>query len=154
ELRRELVRLMRRFRPTRLVCQTPERSWKPQLSIGAYHPDHLAAGQATLAAVYPASQNPWDFPELLDEGLMPHKVREILITGTPEPNYAIDVSDTIDIKIAALRAHDSQLGARFAQVEEFVRKRLADNGAAHGVTYAEIRSEEHTSELQSRENLV
>src|SRR5690606_40800018 len=99
--------------------------------------------------------HPSVYPLHLHDALpISHKVREIFITGTPEPNHAIDVSDTIDIKIAALRAHDSQLGARFAQVEEFVRKRLADNGAAHGVTYAEIRSEEHTSELQSRENLV
>lgn len=137
ELRRELVRLMRRFRPTRLICQTPERSWKPQLSIAASHPDHLAAAQATLAAAYPASQNPWDFPELLEEGLQPHKIREIYIGGTPEPNHAVDVSETIEIKLAALRAHDCQLGAHFDRVEEMVRKRLAAIGEAHGMAYAE-----------------
>src|SRR6187549_425581 len=73
ELRRDLVRLMRRYKPTRLICQSPERSWKPQMFIGRYHPDHLAAGQATLEALYPASQNLWDFSELLAEGLAPHK---------------------------------------------------------------------------------
>jgi len=90
ELRRDLVRLMRRYRPTRVVCQSPERSWRPTMAIGRYHPDHLAAGVATLAAIYPACQNPWDFPELLDEGLPPHKVREIYIMGAPEQNYASD----------------------------------------------------------------
>lgn len=138
ELRRELVRQMRRIRPTRLICQTPERSWKPQLSIAASHPDHLAAAQATLAAAYPASQNPWDFPELLEEGLKPHKIREFYIGGTPEPNYAIDVSETIEQKIAALRAHDSQLGANFERVEEMVRKRLSTIGQAYGMSYAEV----------------
>src|SRR5262245_35818287 len=95
ELRRELVRLLRRYRPTRVICQSPERSWRPQMFIGRHHPDHLAAGQATLAAIYPASQNPWDFPELLAEGLLPHKIREVLIAGAPEPNYAVDITATM-----------------------------------------------------------
>src|SRR5262245_64366123 len=95
ELRRELVRLLRRYRPTRVICQSPDRSWRPVMMIGRYHPDHLAAGQATLAAIYPASQNPWDFPELLAEGLLPHKIREVLIAGAPEPNYAVDITATM-----------------------------------------------------------
>lgn len=138
ELRRDLVRLMRRYRPTRLICQSPERSWKPQMFIGRYHPDHLAAGQATLEALYPASQNPWDFPELLAEGLAPHKVREILISGAPEPNHAVDITEMLDIKIAALRAHDSQLGARFDELEKNMRQRLADAGVPYSMAYAEI----------------
>ena len=63
------------------------------MAIGRYHPDHLAAGQATIMALYPASQNPWDFPELLDEGLKPHKVKEVYITGAPHVNYFVDISD-------------------------------------------------------------
>src|SRR5689334_5636760 len=77
DLRRDLVRLMRRYRPTRVLCQSPERTWTPSYPIGRHHPDHLAAGGATIAAIYPACQNPWDFPELLAEGLQPHKVREL-----------------------------------------------------------------------------
>jgi LmbE family N-acetylglucosaminyl deacetylase len=136
ELRKELVRLYRTYRPTRVVCQSPERAWEPQLFIGRYHPDHLAAGQAALAALYPASQNPWDFPELLAEGLMPHKIREIFVMGAPYLNHVIDITDTMDIKLAALRAHVSQVGMN-AELEERLRKMAAERGAPHGYTYAE-----------------
>jgi len=138
ELRRDLVRLMRRYRPTRVVCQSPERSWRPAMAIGRYHPDHMAAGVATLAAIYPACQNPWDFPELLDEGLPPHKVREIYIMGAPEQNYASDVSATFDLKIAALAAHASQVGPRMAELEPRLRQWATELGAQYGFTYAEI----------------
>jgi len=138
ELRRELVRLLRRYRPARVVCQSPERAWRPFMAIGRHHPDHLAAGAAALAAIYPASQNPWDFPELLDEGLAPHKVREVLIMGSPEPNHAVDISATFDLKLEALRAHHSQVGARMAELEPLLRQRFADAGAPHNMAYAEV----------------
>jgi LmbE family N-acetylglucosaminyl deacetylase len=138
ELRRDLVRLMRRYRPTRVVCQSPERSWRPAMAIGRYHPDHLAAGVATLAAIYPACQNPWDFPELLDEGLPPHKVREVYIMGAPEQNYASDISATFDLKIAALAAHTSQVGSRMADLEPRLRRWASELGAQHGFQYAEV----------------
>lgn len=138
DLRRDIVRLLRRYRPTRLLCQSPERAWKPVYTIGRHHPDHLAAGAATIAAMYPAAQNPWDFPELLAEGLMPHKVRELYVMGAPEPNYAVDISATLDRKLAALRAHDSQIGARFAELEQRLRTWAADNGAPHGYAAAEV----------------
>jgi LmbE family N-acetylglucosaminyl deacetylase len=138
DLRRDLVRLIRRYRPTRVVCQSPDRVWRPQLSIGRHHPDHLAAGQAVLAALYPAAQNPWDFPELLEEGLLPHKVREIYVMGAPEPNHAVDIAATIDLKIAALRAHESQIAARSTEVEQRLRTWAAENGALYGLAYAEV----------------
>jgi LmbE family N-acetylglucosaminyl deacetylase len=138
ELRRELVRLLRRHRPTRVICQSPERSWRPFMAIGRYHPDHLAAGQAALAAIYPAAQNPWDFPELLDEGLPPHKVREVLIMGAPEINHAVDITATVETKLAALRAHDSQVGARMADLEPLLRQRFGEAGAPYGMIYAEV----------------
>jgi len=74
-LRREIVRQIRRTRAYRLVCQSPDRVWEPQYMIGRFHPDHLAAAQATMAAVYPAAQNPWDFPELMAEGFPPSRVK-------------------------------------------------------------------------------
>ena len=138
ELRRDLVRLMRRYRPARVICQSPERSWRPTMAIGRHHPDHLAAGVATLAAIYPACQNPWDFPELLDEGLPPHKVREIYIVGAPEQNYASDISATFDLKLAALAAHSSQVGARMAEMEPRLRQWATELGTQYGFTYAEV----------------
>lgn len=138
ELRRDLVRLYRTYQPTRLVCQSPERAWKPQYAIGRHHPDHLAAGVAAMAALYPASQNGWDFPELLAEGLKPHKIRELFVMGAPEVNHAIDISATLDLKIEALRAHDSQVGARFAEMEPRLREWAAKNGETYGFGAAEV----------------
>ncbi len=138
ELRREIVRLLRHYRPTRLICQSPDRSWRPQYAIGRYHPDHLAAGQATLSAVYPASQNPWDFPELLAEGLMPHKVREVYVMSAPEVNHAVDITATIDVKLEALGAHTSQVGARMEELVPRLRKFSEENGKLHGMAYAEL----------------
>lgn len=136
-LRRDLVRELRRYRPSRVICQSPDRSWTPGYFIGAFHPDHLAAGQATIAAVYPASQNPWDFPELLREGLRPHKVREIYVSGAPNANVAVDISATFDRKLAALRAHTSQLAAHFDRIEERIRTWTAEVGKKHELAYAE-----------------
>jgi len=137
ELRRDLVRLLRKYRPSRVICQSPERTWTPTLMIGRYHSDHLAAGEATLAAIYPMSQNPWDFPELLEEGLLPHKISEIYIMGAPNVNHFVDISDTMDTKIEALLCHASQFIGRTEEVEKMVRTRLADLGAKYGVAYAE-----------------
>ena len=138
DLRRDLVRLMRRYRPSRVVCQSPERTWKPAYSIGRHHPDHLAAGEATIAAIYPACQNPWDFPDLLAEGLAPHKVRELYVMGAPEVNHAIDISETLDQKLAALAAHVSQLGPRMAELEPRMREWAAEAGKPYDMPFAEL----------------
>jgi len=143
ELRRDIVRLLRRYRPSRVICQSPDRSWTPSLSIGRYHPDHLAAGRATLEAIYPASQNPWDFPELLEEGLKPHKVSEVFFMGAPVQNYFTDITSTMDLKMEALRAHNSQLAEHFAELEGWIRSFGSETGKRYGVEYAE---EFHRSE--------
>ncbi len=136
DLRRDLVRVLRRYRPARVICPSPERIWTPVLMIRRYHPDHLAVGVASMAAIYPASQNPWAFPELMNEGLPPHKVSEIYIMGAPAVNYAVDISATIEQKLAAMRAHVSQVG-NFTELEPRIRKFSAEQGARHGMTYAE-----------------
>jgi LmbE family N-acetylglucosaminyl deacetylase len=137
ELRQKLVRVFRQYRPSRVLCQSPERTWVPFMAIGRHHPDHLAAGEAALTAIYPASQNGWDFPELLQEGLTPHKIREVYIAGAPNPNFAVDISDTWHLKLAALRAHASQLADRFNELEPILQSRTAEVGARHGMSYAE-----------------
>ncbi len=137
DLRRDLVRLMRQYKPSRVVCQSPDRSWTPVMRIQGYHPDHLAAGRAALEAIYPASQNPWDFPELMAEGYKPHKVSEIYIFGAPTKNFAVDISSTIEIKIEALRAHVSQLSSHFEQIEGWIRSGAEDAGKRNGFAFAE-----------------
>ncbi len=137
ELRRDLVRMLRLYRPTRVICMSPDRTWSPVYRIPRHHPDHLAAGEAALAAIYPACQNPWDFPDLLKEGLEPHRVREIFIMGAPFDNFAMDISEVVDLKMKALAAHTSQ-HSDFARTEEMVRGWVKANGTAHGLEYAEV----------------
>jgi LmbE family N-acetylglucosaminyl deacetylase len=136
-LRHDLVRVLRQSRPTRVICPSPDRNWASGYSVGGYHPDHLAAGVATIAAIYPASQNGWDFPDLLKEGLKPHKVREIYFSGAPTSNFAVDISAVIDLKIAALRAHTSQLAEHFDELADEIRKWAAEDGQKYGMAYAE-----------------
>jgi LmbE family N-acetylglucosaminyl deacetylase len=107
ELRRDISRQIRVVRPQRLVCPSPERFWD---RLPASHPDHLAAGEASVCAVYPDARNPFAHPELLDEGLEPHTVAEIWMMVGPNPNRAVDITDTFDRKVAALRRHRSQVG--------------------------------------------
>jgi LmbE family N-acetylglucosaminyl deacetylase len=110
ELRRDISREIRRCRPDRVVTQSPEIFWQ---RIIASHPDHRAAGEATLAAVYPDSRNPYAHPELLeDEGLEAWTVPQLWLMAAPleRINHYVDVTDTFDAKVAALRAHRSQTG--------------------------------------------
>ena len=105
ELRKEIVREIRRAKPDRMVIQSPERNWD---RIGASHPDHLAAGETAIQAVYPDARNPFAFTDLRSEGFEPWRVREVWVTGSPNPNHFVDITDTFDRKMAALHAHVSQ----------------------------------------------
>jgi LmbE family N-acetylglucosaminyl deacetylase len=107
-LRREMVRVIRTVRPDVVICQDPTVRYVAQSYLN--HPDHRAAGEATLDAVYPAARDRMTFPELLAEGLEPHKVREVYLAGAAAPDVAIDITDFMETKLAALRAHVSQLG--------------------------------------------
>ncbi len=106
ELRRDVSRVVRRFRPERLVCQSPERNWD---RIGASHPDHLAAGEAAVCAAYPDARNPFAHPELLAEGLEPWSVKELWMMAAPRPNRAVDITDAFPVKLKALSCHHSQV---------------------------------------------
>jgi LmbE family N-acetylglucosaminyl deacetylase len=122
DLRRDLARVIRQVRPDRVVCPSPERSYA---RIGFGHPDHRAVGSAALDAVYPDARNPFAFPELRDsESLAAWTVREVWIAGGPDPNHYVDVTATFPRKIAALRAHKSQI-AQMEDLAERVRTRLA-----------------------------
>src|SRR5579863_2636214 len=129
ELRRDISRQIRLFRPERLVCQSPDRLWD---RIGASHPDHLAAGEASVCAVYPDARNPFAHPELLEEGLEPWSVPELWLMSAPEVTHVVDVTDTFDRKMAALRCHRSQI-ADPAALETRVRGWLADGARRAGL---------------------
>ncbi|GIJ44766.1 GlcNAc-PI de-N-acetylase [Virgisporangium aliadipatigenens] len=106
-LRRDIAAAIRRARPDRVLTNAPLRRW--DRLTGPSHPDHLATGEAVTCAVYPDARNPFAFPELLrDHGLAAWTVREIWFAGGPAPDHVVDITDTVDRKIAALRAHESQ----------------------------------------------
>jgi len=107
-MRRQLTRVIRRIKPDVLMCQDPTMRYSGQGYIN--HPDHIAAGEASLAAVFPSARDRLTFPELLQEGLEPHKVAEVYIFGTAVPDIWVDISDSLETKIAALKAHASQIG--------------------------------------------
>jgi LmbE family N-acetylglucosaminyl deacetylase len=129
ELRRDISRVVRQFRPQRLVCQTPERNWE---RIGASHPDHLAAGEAAVCVAYPDARNPFAHPELLAAGLEPFSVPELWLMASPRPNKAVDITDVFDRKVAALRRHESQV-AHEADLEGRLRSWAAAGAAAAGL---------------------
>lgn len=147
KLRRELVCLLRRYRPTRVICYSPDRSWREETPLWAWHPDHQASGRAAIEAIYPASQNPWDFPALLRKGLWfkrrkplePHEVSEVYFIDAPVCNHTVDVTEFTEEMEQALRAHASQFGgeAGIESMVELQRSIARQNGRRGGVTYAE-----------------
>jgi LmbE family N-acetylglucosaminyl deacetylase len=105
-VRRDIVRLIRARRPDVVVCQSPERNYE---RIRASHPDHLAAGEATIRAVYPDARNPLAHRELLEAGYAPFEVPEVWMMASPTPDRHVDITDVFDRKLAALSCHKSQL---------------------------------------------
>ena len=128
DLRRDLSRVIRQVRPQRLVMQSPEINWD---RIPASHPDHRAAGEATLCAVYPDARNPFTHTTLMDEGHEAWSVHDVWVMAAGEgANRWVDVTDTFDRKLAALRRHVSQT-SHMADLEGMLRGWLGAN-AVHG----------------------
>ncbi len=106
-LRRDLVRVIRQYQPDVVITNDPQSYYFK--SGGVNHPDHIAIGAAVLAAVYPSARDPHYFPELLQEGLQPHKVRHVFLSGTRDPNFKVNISAVLDQKIGAILSHRSQI---------------------------------------------
>lgn len=131
ELRRDIARVIRQVRPRRVVTQSPERNWA---RIYPSHPDHLAAAEAAICAVYPDARNPFAFPALAEEeGLEAWTVEELLVAGGPAPDTFLDVSATFDRKLAALRCHESQHVDADGGLEDRLRGWLGANAEAGGL---------------------
>jgi LmbE family N-acetylglucosaminyl deacetylase len=107
QLRQQVVREIRRHRPDVIICPDPSVFYFGDTYIN--HPDHRAAGHVALEAIFPAARNAMYHPELLDEGLMPHAVREIYLAGSTQPNRWVDITDVMDVKVQAIQSHASQL---------------------------------------------
>jgi len=117
EFRKEIVRLLRMYKPETVVTADPYRRY-------IWHRDHRITGQVTLDAIFPYARDFHSYPDLLEEGLLPHEVKEVLLWGAQEPNYHTDITTTFATKVAALHCHKSQIGDNPpAGLEERLRER-------------------------------
>ena len=121
EFRKEIVRIIRMYRPDTIVTADPYRRY-------LWHRDHRITGRVVLDAVFPYARDLYAYPDLIEEGLQPHKVTEVLLWASEEPNYCSDITDTFDIKMAALACHKSQVGEQMnPEIEERLRERCTAN---------------------------
>lgn len=117
EFRKELVRLIRMYRPETVVTADPYRRY-------IWHRDHRITGRVVLDAIFPYARDHLSYPDLLAEGFHPHRVKEVLLWASEDPNYYSDITDTFALKLAALRCHQSQVGHNPSQeLEKRLRQR-------------------------------
>jgi LmbE family N-acetylglucosaminyl deacetylase len=137
KLRRDIVRMIRKHKPELVITHVPGRVI--DMPMGGSHPDHIAVGEATMAAVYPDSRNPRAFRGLLKEGLEPHIVKEVWIPFWTKGDYLVDITPTMGLKIEALMKHKSQVAKPGNEwdIEKWMRKRHSQVGKRGGVRYAE-----------------
>ena len=134
-LREHLVREIRTFKPDAVLATDPENLFPRD--AGVNHTDHRAAGYAAVDAVYPAARNPMAFPWLARDGLAAHRVRRLYMFWTDKPTAYVDITATVDRKVAALRCHQSQVGDRLGEVEKWIREWSGEQGKEVGVANAE-----------------
>lgn len=132
----DIARVIRTVKPEVVITFDPGLLYMAERGM-INHPDHRAAGQATLDAVYPLARDCLSLPELYtDEHLEPHKVRTVLLSNFEKQNFAVDITAAIDTKIAALKAHVSQIPDTVAMAQ-FIRDFAAQAGQQAGCKYAE-----------------
>lgn len=138
ELRHAITQQIRRHRPDLVLTHAPQRVIG--VAIGASHPDHIAVGEATLAAVYPDARNPRAFRDLLDQDLQPHRVKEVWLPGFDLADHYIDATALVDKKIQAILCHRSQFSKPDIEPgapEKWIRERMRVQGEKAGYEYAE-----------------
>jgi LmbE family N-acetylglucosaminyl deacetylase len=120
EFRKQIVRLIRQYRPHTIVTSDPYRRY-------IWHRDHRITGQVVLDAVFPYARDHLAYPDLIEEGLLPHKVKEMLFWAAEDINYRSDITDTFDLKVEALGCHESQMREMGTpNPEGFLRKRCRE----------------------------
>lgn len=134
ELRRNLTREVRRYKPDVAMVPDPTTWYFGNVYIN--HPDHRAVGEAALAAIFPSARDRLTFPELLVEGFEPHKAREVYLSFSMNADTWVDITDTMDTKLAALREHKSQL-PDMDEIDKNVRERAIAMAEGREMRYAE-----------------
>lgn len=126
DLKREIVRIIRMTKPTTVICGDPTFIYdEKRQSIN--HPDHRVAGQATLDAIFPFARNARTYTDLLDRGLEPHVVEEVLLVNSTKQNYFVDITKTMELKMQAIGSHVSQ----FRDIEKF-KERIKETNKENG----------------------
>ena len=134
DLRRDIAREIRRHRPDVVICMDPMRSSNGEGYLG--HPDHFAAGEAALSAVFPSARDRLTFPELLQEGLEPHKVKEVwMMFHSDTADMFVDVSGYMDTAVEALKQHQTQVTEEDAEID--MRQWRSGTGQKVGFEFAE-----------------
>jgi LmbE family N-acetylglucosaminyl deacetylase len=132
DLRRDVTREIRRWRPDLIITLNPHRTYD---NFPGWHRDHRTTARVVLDCVYPLARDHLSFPELLPE-YEPHKVREVYLIQWEQPRLVIDITETMELKLEAIRCHASQVGD-FKTFEARMRNRAATIGKAKGYAYAE-----------------
>jgi len=132
DLRRDVTRQIRRWRPDLIITLNPHRTYA---NFPGWHRDHRTTARVVLDCVYPLARDHLSFPELLPEH-EPHAVREVYLVQWEQPRLVIDITDTMELKLAAIRCHASQVGD-FTAVEARMRNRAATLGKEKGYAFAE-----------------
>ncbi|MFC1963942.1 PIG-L deacetylase family protein [Chloroflexota bacterium] len=131
EFRKDIVRLIRKYRPHTVITGDPYRRY-------IWHRDHRITGRTVLDAVFPYARDILAYPDLLQEGLSPHKVKEVLLWATEDPNYYVDITDTFSLKMAALGCHKSQVGEKISpEMESFLWERAQNMASEQDFELAE-----------------
>ena len=132
-LRRDIAREIRRYKPDVVICGSPLRRLSHEGYLG--HPDHQAAGEAAMSAVFPSARDRLTFPELLEEGLEPHKVQEVWVMDHENPDKFVDVSGHVDVAVKALEQHVTQVNGE--DVDTYWKHWRVRDGGKVGFGYAE-----------------
>lgn len=132
EFRKDIVRQIRKYRPHTVVTNDPYRRY-------FWHRDHRVVGAVVIDAIFPYARDVHAYPDLYkEEGLEPHKVREALFWGSPDPNYTVDITDIWETKLAALACHKSQFPPeRFAEMKTRIKERYRTMAANEDFELAE-----------------
>jgi LmbE family N-acetylglucosaminyl deacetylase len=131
EFRKDIVRQIRKYQPQIVITADPYRRY-------IWHRDHRISAQVTLDAIFPYARDHLSYPDLLEEGLKPHKVKEAWFWASEDANYRSDITETFNIKLAALRCHKSQIGDNLApELEKRLRQRARDMAKGENFELAE-----------------
>ncbi len=150
ELRRDLTRLIRKHKPDAVVCGDPTVRFYGNNYMN--HPDHRAAGDAACDAVFPSAGTKFIFPELLAEGFEPHEVHRVFLHGSEKNDAWVDISETLEIKIRALKQHPSQLGDwdPFERMREWAKEEGKEKGLEAAEAFRVMVLKEETQQAEEK----